>query len=198
VAILTPLAVIGVTYLVNVGLGAPTVSWSSLAWSSMLLAFAVRWVNPLDGPLGEEPGYRAFAIPRLQKTRTPLVSATILGVLVAIWHLPLIVNSQGNISYIGLPTTFAVTFFYYWLFNKTGGSGLLTLLSHNVQGVITIGSFGYAGADLARLEYLGFVAWAAIAVAVVVFDRKAWRTAPPEAVYPPATAVPSRVATPIR
>jgi len=200
VAILTPLAVIGVTYLVNVGLGAPTVTWSSLAWSSMLLAFAVRWVNPLDGPLGEEPGWRAFAIPRLQKTRTPLVSATILGVLVAIWHLPLVVNAQGNISYIGLPTTFAVTFFYYWLFNKTGGSGLLTLLAHNVQGVITIGSFGYAGADLARMEYLGFVAWSAIAVGVVVFDRKAWRTAPPEAVYPPATTVPgpSRVATPIR
>jgi hypothetical protein len=109
------------------------------------------------------------------------------------------VNSQGNINYIGLPTTFAVTFFYFWLFNRTGGSVLLTLLSHNVQGVITIGSFGFVGADLARIEYLGFVAWVLIAIGVVVLDRKAWRSAPPEAVYPPPQAVtaPSRVTAPI-
>jgi membrane protease YdiL (CAAX protease family) len=191
IALGVPLAVIAVTFAVNVAMGAPAPKLSSLAWSSFVLVFAVRMVNPMDGALGEEPGWRGFAIPRLQKTRSPLVSATILGALVAIWHLPLVVNAQGDVGYIGLPTTFAVTFFYYWLFNRTGGSALLTLLAHSMQGTVTVGSFGFAAADVARMEYLGFVAWAAIAVCLVVLDRKAWRVAPPEAVYPPSAAVPA-------
>jgi hypothetical protein len=50
----------------------------------------VRLVNPMDGPLGEEPGWRGFAVPRMQARTSPLVTAVILGVLVAGWQLPLV------------------------------------------------------------------------------------------------------------
>jgi membrane protease YdiL (CAAX protease family) len=39
--------------------------------------------------LGEEPGWRGFALPRLQQRYGPLTGTLILGTLVAVWHLPI-------------------------------------------------------------------------------------------------------------
>ena len=38
--------------------------------------------------LGEEPGWRGFALPRLQGLYGPLVGSLVLGTLHALWHLP--------------------------------------------------------------------------------------------------------------
>jgi membrane protease YdiL (CAAX protease family) len=130
--------------------------------------------------MAEEPAWRGFAVPRMQATRNPLTTAVILGMLVALWHLPLV----GDVGLIGLPATFSITIVYVWLFNRTGGSVLLTLLFHNAQGFIRMGDLGYSGADLSRQEWLEFVAWSLIALVLIVFDRAAWRTAPASAVYP--------------
>ncbi len=181
VAIGVPLLVRFGTPFVNTGLGGAAPDWSDLAWTSFLVAFLVRLVNPMDGPLGEEPGFRGFAVPRMQARWSPLVSATVLGVLIALWHIPLMVI--GDVGPIGLVTTFSITFFYVWLFNRTGGSVLLTLLAHSAQGAVKFSDLGYTGADLARQEWLECVAWSLIAVGLVVFDRSIWRTAPEKAVF---------------
>src|SRR5215213_7367507 len=62
-AIGLPLGVHLVTAGLNVaaGAGVPSLAFGSV--TTFLLMFAVRMVNPLDGPLGEEPGWRAFALP---------------------------------------------------------------------------------------------------------------------------------------
>jgi membrane protease YdiL (CAAX protease family) len=182
VAIGFPLAVRFVTAMINVGPGgAPAPEWSELAWSSFAVAFLVRLVNPMDGPLGEEPGWRGFAVPRMQARTSPLVTAVILGVLVAGWHLPLVF--ADDLGPISLVTTFSITIFYVWLFNHARGSVLLTLISHNVQGSITMSDLGFIGADLSRQEWLECVAWSIVAIGVIVLDRAAWRKAPSEAVY---------------
>ncbi|MHA7302516.1 CPBP family intramembrane glutamic endopeptidase [Pseudarthrobacter sp. MDT1-22] len=134
VALLLPAVLVLVTGLTTMALGASAPGLAQLTWNGLLTVFAVRLVNPLDGPRGEEPGFRGYALPLLQASRPPLVSAAILGVLVALWHLPLVLF--GGLSVIGLPTTFAITFLYVWLFNRTGGSVLLTLLFHNSQGTL--------------------------------------------------------------
>jgi uncharacterized protein len=183
VALGFPLAVRFIAAMVNAGPGgAPTPDWTGLAWSSFVMAFLIRLVNPMDGPLGEEPGWRGFALPRMQARRSPMVSAVILGVLVAGWHLPLVF--ADDLGVIGLVSTFSITIFYVWLFNHARGSVLLTLIAHSVQGSITMNDLGFVGADLARQEWLECVAWSIVAVGVIVFDRAAWRTAPPAAVYP--------------
>jgi membrane protease YdiL (CAAX protease family) len=45
-------------------------------------------VGVILGPLWEEPGWRGFALPRLQAQFGPLVGTLILGVLWALWHIP--------------------------------------------------------------------------------------------------------------
>jgi uncharacterized protein len=85
-----PLAVAVVSVALNVVLGAPV---SSLAKLPSLYIFPVvllvRLINPVDGPLAEEPGWRGFALPRLQGSgHSPLVATVILALLVAGWHLP--------------------------------------------------------------------------------------------------------------
>ncbi|MBL7259956.1 CPBP family intramembrane glutamic endopeptidase [Paractinoplanes lichenicola] len=156
-------------------------SWR-FAWADLAILFALRWVNPLDGPLGEEPGWRGFALPRLDTRHAPLVSAAVLGAVVAVWHLPLLFTEMGNrVGPIGIVTTFVITFVYCWLFRRSGGSVLLTMLFHVTQGTIVPGTFGYAGDDVDRLLTLGCVTWTVIALALIVLDRGAWRVRPPEA-----------------
>jgi hypothetical protein len=61
VALGLPLAVRIGSVLVNTGAGgAPAPDWTTLAWTSFGLAVLVRLVNPMDGPFGEEPGWRGM------------------------------------------------------------------------------------------------------------------------------------------
>ena len=191
VAIGTPLAVLAVAAAANVALwGAPAPVLADVAWSGLAAALALRFVNPLDGPLGEEPGWRAHAIPQLQVGRTPLAAGLVLAPIVAVWHLPLI--AAGQLAPIGFVVTFAITLVYVWLFNRTGGSGLMTLVFHVVQGV-SYAALGFTGLDAARMDWLTGGLWCVVAVAVILLDRRAWRAAPPSAVADPVDASPQRV-----
>src|ERR687895_179177 len=81
VAIALPLAVVGLTVVLNVALGASAPSLAGVgSVSTILMMFAIRLINPGDGALGEEPGWRGVALPGLQSTLSPLVSTLILGV----------------------------------------------------------------------------------------------------------------------
>jgi membrane protease YdiL (CAAX protease family) len=69
----------------------------------------------------EEPGWRGFALPRLEARHTPVKATLILGLVWGIWHLPLY-----GLAFVG-PIVFV--FFYTWLYNRTG-SVLLCILLH--------------------------------------------------------------------
>jgi uncharacterized protein len=43
----------------------------------------------LGGPLGEEPGWRGYALPRLEAAFGPVRASLLLGLLWTGWHLPL-------------------------------------------------------------------------------------------------------------
>jgi membrane protease YdiL (CAAX protease family) len=85
--------------------------------------------------LGEEPGWRGVALPRLQARHGPLAGSLILGALHGLWHLPAFFTAAlGPFSVPKLLpfllTAVAVTFLYTWLFNNTRGSLLLAMLLH--------------------------------------------------------------------
>lgn len=80
---------------------------------------------------GEEIGWRGYVLPRLQAKHSALVSSLILGLVWGFWHLPKFLGS-GNFSYFVffMADTVAKAVFLTWLYNNTGGSLLLTMLSH--------------------------------------------------------------------
>jgi hypothetical protein len=94
-------------------------------------------IGLVTGPLGEELGWRGFALPRLQERTGPLAGSLILGVLWAAWHLPLffIPEWTGSIdpavlmlAYFSWVVPFAV--FMTWVFNHTKGSLITATLLH--------------------------------------------------------------------
>ncbi len=186
-AIGLPLAVHLLTVGLNIGLGAPAPSLSQFSpLSGLIVVFAVRLIDPLDGPMGEEPGWRGFALPGLQAERSPFLATLILAVLVTVWHLPLWVVPQfgaGTGDILGdILGTVGVTFWYTWLFNHTAGSVLLVVVAHNIEGDIQAQGWIYMGV------------WLAVAIGLVVFDWQSWRgPAPAPATVQPAYGGESRV-----
>jgi uncharacterized protein len=189
-AIGLPLLVPAVSIGLNMAAGAPAPSVTQFQpWYAVLLVFGLRMVNPLDGPVAEEPGWRGFAQPRLQSKWSPLASTALLAVLITGWHLPLVLMPQFGLGLPDLASTVAVTFWYAWLFNRTGGSVLLTIIAHATEGSISRQSLWPAGADADSQVWTYLVTWAALAIALLIFDRKSWRTAPESAI----DRVPGRV-----
>lgn len=87
--------------------------------------------------LSEEPGWRDFALPRLQQRFSPLGAAAVLGPLWALWHLPLFLTDWGGwpeaawtdvLWFVGFCVTFNVVI--AWVFNRTGQSLPVVVLLH--------------------------------------------------------------------
>ena len=182
-AIGLPLLVHAVAIGLNMAAGAPAPSFAQFVpWYTVLLLFGLRMVNPTDGPLGEEPGWRGFAQPRLQSRWSPLVSTALLGLLITGWHLPLVFMPQFDLGLPDIASTVVVTFWYAWLFNRTGGSVLLTLIAHVTEGCVNTQSLWPAGAYADREAWTWLISWTLLVVALLIFDRKSWRTAPDSAI----------------
>ena len=169
------------------GAGVPSLTFASL--TSFLMVFAIRLVNPTDGPLGENPGWQGFALPGLQGSGySPLLVTMIVASLVSLWHMPLFFWEPGglrpSVLVGGFVTTVAATFFYNWLFNRTGGSVLLVILAHDLEGSIQY-----------EIGWIVMGVWCVVAIGLVVFDWKAWRGLAPARATTPPQATPPKGAT---
>src|SRR5215216_4182871 len=135
--------------------------------------------QPCRWTVGEEPGWRGFALPGLQSTLSPLASTAILAVLITVWHLPLFFLGGGGLplSIIvgGIMGPLTFTFVATWLFNHTGGSVLMTIIMHDAEGSIQAEGWVY------------IVLWLAVAIGLVIFDWHSWRDSAPA----PATMQPA-------
>lgn len=87
--------------------------------------------------LAEEPGWRDFALPRLQRRFGPLAGSMMLGPLWALWHLPLFLTEWGGFPDADWtrPVSFAAFCIAFnivmtWVFNRTGESLPLSMLLH--------------------------------------------------------------------
>jgi hypothetical protein len=195
-AIGVPLMVHLTSVAINVGLGASPPALGMLSpWYSLPMAIALHALSPTGGPLMEEPSFRGFAQPELQIHHSPMAATAIMAVLIAGWHAPLFIMPVFGAHPIGAMTTVAVTFWYAWLFNHASGSSLLTLIAHGTEGAVLTSSLWPAGADLERLIYLNTIVWCAVALVLLVFDRRFWIRRPP--VYA-APLEPTRPAWPVR
>jgi membrane protease YdiL (CAAX protease family) len=166
--LMAPVICVTPAYL-NTIFGAPNPTAALIAsLPTMLMMFAIRLVNPLDGPMQEELGWRGFALPRLQERHSPLAASAILGVLVVIWHAPLVL--LGMLPAYALFATFAFTIVFGWLYNNTRGSVLMTLIAHAADGLVITGNLGLNAVDGERHIMLLVATWCVAAAVVVLIN----------------------------
>jgi membrane protease YdiL (CAAX protease family) len=105
---------------------------SALRWGILLSPSVFSVSILIGGPLGEEPGWRGFALPRLQMLLGPARASILLGALWAVWHLPLFLvkawtsSSFPEYALIVTGLSFAMTF----LFNLSGESVVAAIAAH--------------------------------------------------------------------
>jgi membrane protease YdiL (CAAX protease family) len=91
--------------------------------------------------LGEEVGWRGYALPALQARYGALLASVILGVLWALWHLPVFFNPDTHYSDLPFVLQVAIqvplAILFTWVFNSTGGSVLTAILLHAVTNAST-------------------------------------------------------------
>jgi membrane protease YdiL (CAAX protease family) len=106
--------------------------WAALEWSALLSPSVYGVSTLLGGPLGEEPGWRGFALPRLQARLGPAKASLLLGLLWAVWHLPLFLtrawSSTNFPTYLLIVT--GLSFSMTYLFNLSGGSVVAAMAAH--------------------------------------------------------------------
>ena len=134
-----------------------------------LVLFGTWQVFQNTGPLGEELGWRGYALPRLLTKWNPLTASILLGFIWTLWHIPafFLAGVMGQ-SFSGFGwwalDTFAFTIVITWLFLRANGNVLVAgLIPHFV-----INGMGAIGAWLSRPSEA--VALALIAIGIVALN----------------------------
>jgi membrane protease YdiL (CAAX protease family) len=114
--------------------------------------------------LGEETGWRGYALPHLQKTQSATAATIILGILWAGWHLPLFFyrDTYIQMGIIGFPM-FALSLLFAgmiftWLYNSTNGSVWIVIIFHAVFNWLTANEAG--GQFAATILSVAIILWA--------------------------------------
>jgi uncharacterized protein len=152
-----------------------------------LLLFLV--ILTLTDGVGEELGWRGYALPRLLRRSNALVASLFLGVLWAGWHLPLIWTEGSALS--GSPVWLlflnlsATSVLFTWVFLRTRGSALLAALLHGASNLFVISPSPGVSGDLTLALLATAAKWVLVVVLLVVAGPQLTRRADPEARYGP-------------
>lgn len=168
--VLGPAALAGGMVALNALLGGPAMGLGMpLLGAAAFLAFSVF----PGSALGEEIGWRGYALPRLQTGRSALGASLILGVIWGFYHLPLYFTGQAGrplgLFPLFVVSTIALSVIITWVYNGTGGSLLLVVLLHatyNLPLTLLIAPLG-SRVTVPFLLYVGLLVVAAIVVVIV-------------------------------
>jgi uncharacterized protein len=169
VALLLPVAISLTAAAFNVLLGAQapsSVEWGG--WRGLFSTFFILLLIPGLGGTWEEPGWRGYALPRLQVSRSALFASLILWVGLIVWHLPLMIVGEIHRSDVVFLLGFVIVF--NWVFNNANGSVLIIMIMHAMNNTISGSFIGpmFSGADSVRQAWLYAALWCAVAIVVVV------------------------------
>jgi membrane protease YdiL (CAAX protease family) len=141
---------------------------------------------------GEEPGWRGFALTRMQEHYHPLLSSVIVGFMHGVWHLPIFLLVSGPVA-LGpfdlleflrnTATSIAISILLTWVFNNAKGSILIAVLFHAslnaAQGWVSVLIPDFP-IDAAGGIILGFYYAAAVALIFITKGRLGYAADPVE------------------
>ncbi len=158
---------VGSLYLFQL-VGGPAVDWSGLPPLYSVVPLMIILI--ILAGVGEEFGWRGFALPRLQARYNALVSSLIVGLIWGLWHIPLFFI-EGTTQYewylnagLILPIlaytafTMAWSIQFTWVFNHAKGSVLLAAVQHGATNTWN----GYI--DVYRDNFGGILVYTAVSI----------------------------------
>ena len=124
-------------------------SIGSINYGALPVIPVLVFVSFFLGPLGEELGWRGFLLPFLERKYGVIKGSIVIGITWTFWHAPLFWANSGT-AISGYPVTFfsviiylifitGASFIFTWLYRRTNGSILLSILLHlsmNASGLI--------------------------------------------------------------
>lgn len=170
VALLAPVATVAVACVIAAQQGVAFQS-QPVPWSDLFdrFVFTILFVA-----LGEEPGWRGFLLPLLQRRFHPLAATLLLCPIWALWHLPL----MGSEFAWPLVPAFLVSLVggaivLSWLFNASKGSILLPMIMHALLNTVGAGYvFRLVSPDqLSQLWWINSAVWAVTGLLIVLCTR---------------------------
>jgi len=129
----------------------------------------------LDGPLGEEIGWRGVLLRQLLRTMSPLAASVVVGVVWYLWHVPSYLTEgklPGAFEHVFfLYTCIALAIIYTWFFLKSNGSTLLMIYLHQASNYST-----FLRAKLfpkTSPSIVPFLAYGAVLLGIALFAARA-------------------------
>jgi uncharacterized protein len=193
VVLALPLVLMGVTVALIPVFGGTAPDWTQRPdLSPTAVMLIVLLLLPLATPLGEEIGWRGFALPRLLAVRSPLTATLILGVIWSLWHLPVVLDKPD----LRVPAPFflgviPLAVLFTWIFLHTRGSLLIAVVFHAWYDLV----LDYLLAPIERSDYalmwwLLFAVQSIVAVTVLLAERRRFtqKTTDPDVMRPAAIA----------
>jgi membrane protease YdiL (CAAX protease family) len=173
VAVLAPVVATALATTLNLALGAEAPSAGDFAkWTNVLPTALIILLVPVIGGAWEEPGWRGVALPGLLARHSALRASLVLGVLWAVWHVPVFLTGDQHWSDLAL--VMAVTVVLTWLFENAGASVLIAMVFHALNNAVSgeYASQMFEGTDSTRQSWLLVAVWSGIAVLVLTCSRR--------------------------
>jgi membrane protease YdiL (CAAX protease family) len=171
-------------YLIALGIFAFAYVTGRAVYGLLAAGSALPWLYPPENaqhlaamvvvPIGEEPGWRGFALPRMQRRFGALAASLYLGVAWALWHTMMFVLQGATIGTFLLmcANILAGSVVFGWLYNRTRGSLLIALIAH-LGSHLNNPTHALPGQVTPFVVYT--IAIALLAVLLVGVDRNLWR-----------------------
>jgi membrane protease YdiL (CAAX protease family) len=124
-------------------------------------------------PVGEEIGWRGYALPRLRDRWGPLAASVVIGVLWTLRHVPMLAlqGVSPALYVVFVPFLVGGSVLFTWIYQHTRGSLLLAVLAHVGA---HLNNPGHALPGRSTPMILHTAAYVLLALALVTLDRRTW------------------------
>lgn len=159
-ALVFPVLVFVVAWIYHLLFPGSSLPYQNLSFSGFLVIMIILAVSGI----GEEVGWRGFALPQMQKRWSALHTSLLLGTIHTLWHLPFW-TALGELDLFGWTYwilswvwILALSIYITWIMNNTGNSLLMALLLHWSLNVVMVGYLPVTTVVPAYLLFI-MIAW---------------------------------------
>jgi membrane protease YdiL (CAAX protease family) len=175
VALGLPIVMSGLASILTWWRGAPAPSAEQLAgWPELFILFPLFLLIPGLAGVWEEPGWRGYALHRLEQRFSRLWAMAPLWAIIVVWHLPLFI--LGNVEWPDVFNMIGGVIVYNWLYHRSGHSVLMVMLIHAMNNTVSGEFFSpmFTGVYSVQQAWMRVLVWSIVALLVLLFNWKWW------------------------